>query len=94
VVFLAELFYSGYCLAELRLGLFGHHGYVFLHLVSCLVLTVCEVVAWALYQQEETSEEWARQEEELDDLIVKTTMNEYLRLQHRAEHEESSSCFV
>ena len=69
VVFLVQLFYAGYCLVELRMGLFGHHGYVFLHLVSCLVLTVCVVVAWSLYRQEEVTEEWARQEEELDDLI-------------------------
>ena len=94
VLLFFQLFYCGYCLFHLRLGLFGHHAYAFLHLVSCVVLLICEVTAWGLYRQEERSEEWAREEEELDEVIVKTTMSEYLRLAHRAEHQDSNSCFV
>ena len=94
VVVLLQAFYSLYCVAHLHLGLFSQHAYVFLNLVSCLVLAVCEAVAWSLYRQEERSEEWARQEEELDELISRTIMSEHLRLVHRAEHQESSSCFV
>ena len=94
VVMVLELVYCGYCLVSLRLGLFGHHSYAFLHLVSCVVLAVCEWVEWSLYRQEEVTEEWARQEEELDDLIAKSTSSEHLRLTHRSEHRDSDSCFV
>ena len=94
VVILLQALYALYCMAHLHLGVLSEHAYVLLHLVSCVVLAVCEVVGWSLYRQEERSQEWARQEEELDELIVRTDMNEYMRLAHRAEHRDSSSCFA
>ena len=81
-------------MVHLRLGLFDHHAYVFLLGVSSVVLGVCEWVARRLYVQEERSEDWARQESELDDLIVKTTRSEYIAMAHRVEHHETDSCFV